>query len=47
MQSPETAMTYDMQSTPKDVVPPGCQTGTYYIPISNVCETLPERRESL
>lgn len=25
--------------TPKDVVPPGDQTGVYYIPISNVCET--------
>lgn len=24
---------------PKDVVPPGAQTGIYYIPISSVCET--------
>lgn len=37
---PETAaMTVPDYEIPRDVVPPGNQTGTYYIPISNVCET--------
>lgn len=31
-----TTTDYEM---PKDVVPPGAQTGIYYIPISSVCET--------
>lgn len=33
-------MTAPDYEIPKDVVPPGDQTGIYYIPISNVCETL-------
>lgn len=32
------AMTALNNKLPKDVVPPGSQTGIYYIPISNVCE---------
>lgn len=37
---PETVtMTAPDRGLPKDVVPPGNQTGKYYIPISNVCET--------
>lgn len=39
LQPSETAnMTAPEYGMAKDVVPPGSQTGIYYIPISNVCE---------
>lgn len=37
---PKPAMTATEYEMPPEVVPPGDQTGIYYIPISSVCETL-------